>query len=281
MIRVIATDLDGTLFYPRRRRKMIPRKNIELIKSFISEGGRIVLVSGRSFHYAEKVFEVIGQKVDFIGCNSAVMYVNDQIVDEVFLPSNFPDIFHEIQTKYHLRGYMLMSKNVPLALETATLPGPLRLFYNVYYRFQGIYRENYAFDQKVWKRELHSGQIYKFMLYFGLTGKGKRRAMEANKYIRATYPMIESSWSNGFIEITGKNISKAEGLKKYCRYLNIAQDDIIVVGDSGNDISMFNAFYENSYCMDHASEKVKKYAKHTLKQFSDLSTIVLKNRSKD
>lgn len=276
MIKVIATDLDGTLFYPQRRRRMIPRKNIELVNTFANQGGRIVLVSGRSVHYSEKVFAVLGRQVDFIGCNSAVIQIDGKIVEEVFLPNDFPEILDEIQKKYPLRGYMLMSKDVPLALATPIKRGLLKWFYNFYYRLQGIYRENYVVDDKVWSEQLHSGKLYKFMLYFGITHRGKVRAMQANKYIRAHFPMIEASWSNGFIEITGKNVSKADGLHKYCAYLNIAEDDIIVVGDSGNDISMFNAFHENSYCMEHASAKVKKYAKHTLKQFSDLSAKVIK-----
>ena len=47
MGKVIATDLDGTLFYPKRRVRMIKSKSLKFLRRHIDNGGRLVLVSGR------------------------------------------------------------------------------------------------------------------------------------------------------------------------------------------------------------------------------------------
>ena len=67
-----------------------------------------------------------------------------------------------------------------------------------------------------------------------------------------------------------KGCSKGESLKKYQKYKGVSDENIYVVGDSGNDISMFKEYYENSFCMKHSSPAVKKYAKHILRRFYDL-----------
>ena len=57
-----------------------------------------------------------------------------------------------------------------------------------------------------------------------------------------------------------------EGLKKVLNYYKKEPNELYVIGDSGNDIPMFDAFYHNSFCMNHAVEHVRCHAKHTVKR---------------
>ena len=277
MKKVIATDLDGTLFYPRAKVNMIPKKNIIFLREFIEKGGRVVLVSGRSHHYAQKVSAKIGYPVDVIGANSAYLSVNEEVKEEHFLPEEMLDIYQKIAKKFHIKGQLLMSKAYPLVIRGPEYSWFKMKFYQFYYWAQGIYAEAYVYDHKLFIEELKSKQVYKMMLYFGLGKKDHNIAAEANKYIRENFPEIEASWIGSFVELTPKGCNKANGIEKYLRYLNIDKHDIIVVGDSGNDISMFNAYKENSFCMSHANQKVKKYAKHIIRRFYDLAPYVYEN----
>lgn len=54
MNKIIATDLDGTLFYPKDRINIICKENLFFIQSFIDNGGKLVIVSGRSLLYGKK-----------------------------------------------------------------------------------------------------------------------------------------------------------------------------------------------------------------------------------
>ena len=280
MKKIIATDLDGTLFYPRAKLNMIPKKNIAFLREYIEKGGRVVLVSGRSHHYAHRVSAKVGYPLDVIGANSAYISVNGEVKEEHFLPENMLDIYKKISKKYYIKGQLLMSNDYPLVIRGPDYKWYKKKFYEFYYWAQGIYAEAYIYDHQLFLDELKRKKVYKMMLYFGLGKKEQKKASEANKYIRENFPEIEASWTGSFVELTPKGCNKANGIEKYLRYLEVDKRDIIIVGDSGNDISMFNAYQENSFCMSHASEKVKKYAKHIIRRFYDLAPFVYEKEEK-
>ena len=58
--------------------------------------------------------------------------------------------------------------------------------------------------------------------------------------------------------------SKGNGIKELAKFYNIDLCDVAVVGDSNNDVNMFE-ITSNSYCMDHADEEVSKHANHIVK----------------
>jgi hypothetical protein len=62
--------------------------------------------------------------------------------------------------------------------------------------------------------------------------------------LRLRYPEAEFSWVEQCIEITPKGCSKSEGIAFYLDYNHLSRDNVLVIGDSGNDISMFEAFKE-------------------------------------
>lgn len=279
MRKVIATDLDGTLFYPRKKIKMISKKNVDFLQKFIKSGGKVVIVSGRNLPYAFKVMEKIGYPLDVIGCNSAFIRANEQLIQTLYLPyPHIQDVLLELQEKFKCNYYMLMSEDESLVIAGKKLNWFKSIFYKMIYKAQGVYAEKYVISNDIFFNEMKKGKIYKMMLFFGLGKKAKDRACRANKYIREMYPEIEASWTGNFIELTAKKATKAEGLKTYCEYMKINADDVIVVGDSGNDISMFMAF-KNSYCMSHAPDKIKKYANNELKTVADLEEIVFEKEN--
>ena len=52
MIKLLATDLDGTLFYPKRKFTLMTRKNAKFLKDFYNAGGKVMLVTGRNYNIA-------------------------------------------------------------------------------------------------------------------------------------------------------------------------------------------------------------------------------------
>ncbi len=281
MNKVIATDLDGTLFYPKKKITMIPKRNIIFLRRFIDLGGRVVIVSGRNMPFAKQVIEKLERPVDVIGCNGAFINIEKEMVVEHFIPNDrAQEILNELSNHFGCSHYMVLSKKESLVIAGKKLNWIRSLGYKMIYGAQGIYAEKYVTSNTIFKEELKSGKLYKMMLYFGLGKKAHDRACEANKYIRANYSDIESSWSGQFIEITASNVNKAEGLKSYCEAMKISEDQLYVIGDSGNDISMLSMF-KNSFCMNHASDKIKKYAKETVDMVADLEKFVLDEKEKN
>ena len=117
------------------------------------------------------------------------------------------------------------------------------------------------------------------MIFYGLKKNKSKISKEINKELRDKYNDIEVSWTAQVNEITPLHCSKSEGLKKYCEIMNIDKDNVYVVGDSGNDISMFNDFHEHSFCMKHSYPSVKKYASHIISRVYKLDKIVLKGEN--
>lgn len=279
MPKVLATDLDGTLFYPKRRRKLIARKNVKLVRDFVDEGGKLVLVTGRSPHFTEKIKMRLQRPFDVIGMNGAYTIINNKVVDEHFLDFDRVKFITELKERFSLLGLLLISHDYPLLISLPKVRRYLITFYKLYYRIQGRYAEDYLYDNELFDKEIADGQVYKIMLFFGISPKQQKIAAEANKYIREYYGnVVEASWTGGFIEITPHGCSKANGISKYVKGHNYNKDKVFVIGDSGNDISMFHEFHTNSFCLKHAPLKVKKHARYHLRRFHSLRRYILEEK---
>lgn len=276
MKKLIATDLDGTLFWPRRRFKnLVAKRNVSFLRKYIDDGGKVVLVSSRSTSFMKEVIKKIDRPMDMVACNSCVIINDEKTVRNIHLDRKIiTDIVDEINETYHPKAFLLTSKDHAVVLWPVKSNWFMRLFYRIYYFLQLAYAEKYVISEKIFRDELKNGDVYKIMVFFGLSKKKQRIAKEVNKLLRAKYASIESSWIGVFNEITPLGCSKGQGVEIYCKHANIDADDVMVVGDSGNDIDMFQKFPKNSVCMNHAPVTVKKYASHVVKRYSDLSKFV-------
>lgn len=273
-MKIIATDLDGTLFYPKEKKKMIYEPNLYLLQNFADKGGKIVLISGRSNEYLKKVCKKINRNCATISYNGACISENGKkLVDKAIPNLEAIDIIDDVYSTFHNFGVFLMTDQ-GIFVHLRTKSRILRKFATFYYGCQKIYAEKFCGDESKYQECLKSGNIYKIMFFFGLGKKGAHRAMEANKIVRNAYENIESSWSSTVIEVTYKGCSKATAIKEYLEKTGLNDEELYVVGDSGNDISMFKAFHERSFCLAHAPLSVKKYAKYTIEKFEDLSRYI-------
>ena len=86
MGKLLAIDLDGTLFYPKRKRKCICKKNVLFLRKWIDAGNKVVLVTSRSTQFTEKLKDEIKRPVDFITCCSSQIIVGGQMLYEKSMP---------------------------------------------------------------------------------------------------------------------------------------------------------------------------------------------------
>lgn len=274
MAKLIATDLDGTLFYPKDKTEMIYKPNLFFLQSFIDDGGKVVLISGRSFKFCLKVIEKIGRPCQAISYNGACVYDGNKILNINSIPNEeAKEIIKDIYETYKNPGVFLMTEK-GLFIHLVYKSKLIRKGYEIYYKNQKIYAEDLIPGEDDYLQELETGHIYKIMIFFGLGKKKKEKASNANKIIRNVYDNVEANWSDNVIEITAKGCSKAHALKTLVERDGINPEDVYVVGDSGNDISMFKAFPEHSFCMGHSPQSVRKHAKYTIDKFESLSRYI-------
>ena len=276
MCKVIATDLDGTLFYPKAIKNMICKKSLKFLRTHIDNGGKIVLVTGRNTDYLHRVAQKIERAVDMVGCNGSILIGGGEVLENHQF--NVPQVklaLEEIGEKFQPKGFFIMTKDNKFIVRDEFTSKLYKFCYAIWNKAQGIYREPFYVNKEDFNEAVDSGNVAKIMIFFGIGRKARNAAKEANKIFRETYgDTFEASWSGEFIELSPKGCSKSNALKSYCNYFNINHSDIYVVGDSGNDISMFNEFPETSFCMKHAPLSVSKYAKHTIRRFHKLEKFI-------
>lgn len=278
MNKIIATDLDGTLLYPKDKKNIICKQNLFFLQSFIDKGGKVIIVSGRSLAYGMKVKEKINRDIAIISFNGGALYQNNKIVFNEAIPNiEIKDMVEDLFKNYKIIALALFCDD-GIYLKGVFGTRLTKLILKIYSFSQKELAEKMVSSPQEFNFALNNKSIYKVLCIFGFGSRNIKRAKEANKVLRNIYEDIECSWSNGSLEITAKNVNKAEGILKFCEINKVSKDDVYVVGDSGNDISMFKAFSENSFCMEHSQETVKKYAKYSIDTIADLSRYIYENK---
>jgi HAD superfamily hydrolase (TIGR01484 family) len=146
--------------------------------------------------------------------------------------------------------------------------------YRFYYFLQGRYREDFDKNNARFEKEIkQSSTIQRLLIYFGLGKKSKKMALEESVILKNKFPNLEIAWINGLIEVASLGTNKGNSLTKLVKAKNWNKEDVIVIGDSGNDVPMFTMFSE-SYCMDHAHPSIKKHAKYVIKRVYHLQKLL-------
>ena len=275
MIKLLATDLDGTLFFPKRRTHLIPSRNKNFIRKFVAQGGKVVLVSSRGDAFLERTKKRLGVPVDYIGTDGTVINIDGKVVrEDAFDVEQCKKLIHDLRRDYDPGMILMSTRDYPNVLTRTNVSKVTNLFHFLWQMVQGAYREPFIRSDNFFYQELNKGNVRKLMILIGITKANQRRAKEITEVLQQRYPEFEFMWLNQFIEITPKGCSKASGLSFYLDYLGINHDNVAVVGDSGNDIPMFKEFYKNSYCMKHAPEPIRAQAAHVIKFVSDLEPVL-------
>ncbi len=278
MRKVLATDLDGTLFYPKKRICLIDKKNLRVIRNHLQNDGHVILVTGRNYPFIKKVIEKIGYPVDVIACNGAYVKASDTLLKESIISKEHSlALFDLILTQMDDLVLSLFGKDGSMVMFRHGVSFFKNLLYLFVYKYQGTYAEKYVKGKKEVLKMIENIGVYKFLIYFGVGEKGKNNALRAAKIFKERVPGLEISIEGSAMEITSEGCNKAEGLKLLCEHYGYHEDDIIVVGDSGNDITMFD-HYPHSFCMSHAYKEVQSHAAHVLEHFYDIESYLLKEK---
>ena len=283
MSKLLASDLDGTMFYPKRLFRCIPKKNVKFLREWIDAGNKVVFVTSRSHNFTKRLETEVERPFDTINCASCQIYADGNLIrNDKMDNQSIKQILKEIEEKYHPLGILMTSKDYPCIIKKC-VPGRflLLLIYKLYWIFQFKYKEEYIMSNYLFDQELDHGDIYKIMLFFGI-GKNKSKiSIELNKKLTQEYPEIETSWVSFIIDITPKDCNKGLGLDYYVKSTGVDPHEVYVVGDSGNDLSMFDKYPEHSYAMKHAYPSVKKHAKYVISRVFKLDKYVLKGEQNE
>ncbi len=270
-IKLLALDLDGTLFYPKNYFTLITNKNVKMIRDFVNQGGHICVVTGRTLKIKKQIEKRLGCKISFIGCNGSFFATEDDIVTNKVPLDNkkMLELVSTVDHNYGIRGWLLMGlQDKMYAYTNENFVVKSLIKFATFFRF--AYSDKIVISKKKFFEVLENEEVYKLMPVFGLGKKHNDDAYEVFKEFRDKFSeFCTLAHSVSSIEITGVNTSKGKCLLDLAQRNNLNINEIAVVGDSGNDISMFDNF-PISFCMDHSVQGVKKHAKFVIKRVSDL-----------
>jgi Cof subfamily protein (haloacid dehalogenase superfamily) len=277
MTRTIATDLDGTLFYPERKLRLLNSKNRKFLKKLVNSDVEIVLVTGRNRSIAEKIEKRIKskRKLSMIGCSCAfIVHDGELIIENALDKKEIPDLIKEFDKDKNIVSIVLMGNFKGMLIDLIHFPSIFTPFALLGLKMQGAYYEFSRFGRKRINIMLEdpNSKVYKVMPLFGFSENNKKGMQKAKEFAERMRNIIGDYYEffeSGTAVVVAKGTNKAESLRELFQRSNISDDEVIVVGDSGNDIPMLDAF-KNSFGMKSAPSYVREHASGNINYVYDL-----------
>lgn len=272
MIKLIVSDLDGTLFYPKKRLIGMTRANRKFLMKYLDNGGKLLLASGRSIKIVPNLEKLLHHPVTLLGCNGSFVYENGEIKDAY--PLNRDKLLELYTTMYNdfeiISWFLFDSTDTMYVSCVENMPKYLYYGTKIGNGINGFYKENMVVGDKPFLYQITHGDTFKMMPVFGIFKKDKQHASEAYLAFQAQFgDVFNVAVSDYALEITAKGADKGNGVLKYCQENNIKPEEVFVIGDSGNDLSMFDKF-PHSFAMAHAPKHITGQANHVVKRVSEL-----------
>ena len=267
MLKLIASDLDGTLLYPKHRIKLLSRKNKKFLNRYIASGNKVVLVSGRNLEIAKRISKRLGTPIDMVACNGAVTLCNKEIIGEQVMPKKqVMDLYLANISNPNISNWMFMTNKHNLII----VPNNMKLWLKVGFRIgmslQFGFQGSFWFGKRFFLKALADPEV-KFYKVMAICGLGKKATLEAKKQseiFKEKYQnQFEIFWSKESIEFMNYGVNKAVALDHIINHYGIKDTEVGVVGDSGNDVPLFKCF-PHSFVMVNAFDDIKQEATHTI-----------------
>jgi Cof subfamily protein (haloacid dehalogenase superfamily) len=250
MVKLIATDMDGTLLNDNGE---INEKIFDLIHAFNEKDIKFAAASGRFYSQLSKNFEKVNTDMIFIAHNGALVKYNNK---GETLYSNSIDK-KQIDEVINLNPKL--GEELFLAAENdayAINPSEDMLMQFTFSQVPVVIVKSLSEIKKT---------IYK-ITYFMADGINPAIVEYLKKNLNDELEFVVSG--DKWIDIMNKGISKGNAIKILQEKFNINQKETMVFGDYYNDLTMFKAAH-HSYAMMNAPEDVKTHANFVAESNND------------
>lgn len=243
-MKMLASDFDGTLFF---KDQGIKKEDIKKIKEFQAKGHLFGMSTGRDYQGIIKITDEYGIHLDFLVLASgSKLYDNKhqlimnkpldkKIITDIFKATQLPQeymLFGEKQIYLiHPKQYVNSGKEVKDPSE--------------------IDEDNYAF------------------LAIHFNEGEEKQAQATTDFINTHFKNQVVAYRNTInVDITRSGCSKGLGVLKMAEYLNISKEDIYVIGDSMNDIPMFD-ITNQAYSFYNIEEELKPHVNYFINSVAE------------
>ena len=249
-IKLIATDMDGTLLDPKGQ---VDLPRLEKILDQLEERGiRFVIATGNEIHRVKQLLGHLTERIVLIVANGARIFEGNQLLQaqtwDDDMVNQALEFFkgRECQDQFvvtSMNGGFVKEGTVFTQLENFMTPEMIELFYQ---------RMNFV-------EELEShlfGGVLKMSLVVG-EERSDSVLEEINQLFNGHVQAVSSGY--GCIDILQSGIHKAWGLQELLKRWDIKAEEIMAFGDSEKDVEMLQ-LAGIAYAMENADDKAKAVA---------------------
>ncbi|WP_049509260.1 HAD family hydrolase [Streptococcus pseudopneumoniae] len=249
-IKIVATDMDGTLLDPRGQLDL-PRLE-KILDKLDHRGVRFVIATGNEVHRMRQLLGHLAERVVLVVANGARIFENNELLQAQTWDDAMVDraLGHfkgrECQDQFvvtAMNGGFVKKGTVFTELDKFMTP---EMIEKLYQRMQFVDE----FDSKLF------GGVLKMSMVVG-EERSDSVLQEINDLFDGHVRAVSSGY--GCIDILQDGIHKAWGLEELLKRWNLKPEQIIAFGDSENDIEMLE-LAGISYAMENAEDRVKEIA---------------------
>lgn len=253
MIKVVASDLDGTLI-PEGTQE-VENGFFDVLEELLDKGYQFYVASGRQYANIRQVFERFADRIGFICENGAIVMEKEQLEYMYEIPRDIAlSVCEDILSIPEADAYISGVKSCYIKPRTEWFRHHLVDELQNACEFIETPDE---IDDKIVKIAMH---IYDFDQNFE-----RIRDFFQEKYgDYANFGHAGNSW----LDMMPKDSGKGYALRHVLEKKEMKPENLIVFGDNYNDISMFEAT-PNSYVMAHAKDDVKQHAAYECVKVTD------------
>ena len=244
MIRLIATDVDGTLV--KESTPWIYPEILSAIREWTDRGGYFCVASGRQYYSIRHMFEEVSDRIVYLAENGAHVRYRDK---DILVKKMRRDYVEELMTQ--LRQYdeceILVSSTKGSLIESRSAEF-IKLIAEGYHNKYRVVEDVLAVPEEIIKIAIrHEGSIREL---------GERVLIpQWQDKIKAC--MAGEDW----VDFMDASVDKGNALKVIQEYLGVTAAETMAFGDNDNDIGLLAAAGE-SYAVANARDSVKAKAKH-------------------
>lgn len=250
MIKLIASDIDGTLLDDKKQLPPDFEQTLELIER---KDASFVIASGRSYCILEKQFADYADRLSFICDNGAYIVYEGELISLSIIPEQ---TVVEVVKCCEANGLIALLCGVKGTYFSSKS--------DVYKTEVGIYYPEAVYLDDLTK---YSDDIFKIAVFEdgGIENHGNviLRGMFGDKL---SVTLSGKYWT----DLMNPGINKGEGLKKILQKTGVKREECAAFGDFLNDIELLESV-EHSYAMANAHEKCKAAAKYIIGSNNDYS----------
>lgn len=272
MIKVIASDMDGTLLGDSHR---LDEETFEVIEQAQKRGIRFMLATGRNYEGAMHAMGELGQRLTcdyLVGSGAEVRNPKREVVSRKEMDKALCKDVYEILQRYPVSViFCTDSKDYQVGTPEDVEEGMLvhlELFYENMTREEILKSDSYrTLKEKTCVlrtfEELQRLDVPIFKLF--IFSKDVEMLGELQKELEADDRIAVASSFSTNLEITDVRAQKGPVLKEYIESLGYTMEEVMVFGDSLNDFSMLEMDFGATVAMENADPEVKAVAKYVTK----------------